>query len=42
MVTTRVTWVYPTVTNKQIYTTVAFMSGKVISDLLAKLNAKGC
>ena len=40
MVTTRVTWVYPTDTNEQTYTLDRLTNGEVTSDLLAELNTK--
>ena len=40
MVKTQVTWVFPTETNEQIYTTAALMSGEAMTDLLAELNTK--
>jgi hypothetical protein len=40
MVTTRVTWVYPTDANEQTYTLAGLTTGDVTSDLLAELNTK--
>lgn len=40
MITTRVTWVYPTDTNEQTYTLAGLTNGDVTSDLLAELNTK--